>query len=102
MGNLKKKHYGNYQIPKCFFCGNGATQKNNDGLPVCKNDRDKSMMTNPVCPNCRGFMELKKSKYGMFFVCINCGPISLAKYKRSCLEPKGVKKYKMQSRKTEG
>ncbi len=53
--------------------------KNSQGLPVC-NDHTKSILEGKKCA-CGETLQIKESKWGAFFLCKNCGPISTKKAK---------------------
>lgn len=76
-----RKIYGSYQVDKCFFCGSNAYKKTIQGFPTCKKCGDQEVK-DPKCPSCGGALDIKTSKYGVFFLCLDCGPVSLAKYKK--------------------
>lgn len=74
---MRKKIYGQSREQTCMFCEKRATTENEQGLPSCikhKND----LMDDKVCV-CGEYMCIKKSKWGAFFLCPNCGPISMNK-----------------------
>jgi len=73
---FRKKVYGESGRTICPFCGADATTKNPQGLPVCRHHtRDE---INLKCA-CGEWLDIKESKYGTFFLCMRCGPVS---YKR--------------------
>jgi len=71
-----RKVYGQSQELLCPFCGERATVKNEQGLPTCTHHRHKEMNLKCVCGS---WLDIKESKYGTFFVCMECGPVSWKK-----------------------
>jgi len=74
-----KKKYGQSQILKCHFCDKQATLKNQQGLPTCIDHR-KSVEQEKKCV-CGEKLKLMNGKYGPFYLCDKCGPVSLKKVK---------------------
>lgn len=72
-----RKVYGKSKDNNCFFCGKTALTENSQGLPACSSCRDKKA-DDKRCA-CGEYLDIKKSKWGAFFLCHNCGPISLSK-----------------------
>lgn len=73
---MRRKTYGESGNQSCIFCGGQATVKNGRGLPVCRHHvRDERDLK---CA-CGGWLDVKDSKYGTFFLCIHCGPVSYKK-----------------------
>ena len=72
-----RKVYGSYQVPKCAFCGLQAIVKNKQNIPVCQKHKNENIST--IKCVCGSYLQLKEGKYGTFFLCDNCGPMSLAK-----------------------
>ena len=68
-----RKVYGQSQEAVCPFCGNTATAKNEQGLPVCRNHTRAEINLKCVCG---GWLDVRESKFGTFFVCMRCGPVS--------------------------
>jgi hypothetical protein len=94
---FKKKVYGSYQVPSCYFCGAQATSKNKQHLPVCRKCVNKEPIKDARCPSCNAELEIKQGKFGTFFLCnMGCGPISLSKYLRFNKERGAPGKYKTQ------
>lgn len=71
------KQYGKSQINECPFCGKQVVVKNDQGIPVCKEHKDKKLK-NLKCA-CGEWLDIKQGKWGPYFVCINCGNISFKK-----------------------
>lgn len=67
-----RKVYGQSKTETCPFCGASAIFTNKQGFPVCKDHKD-AIMNDMRCA-CGEPLELKKGKFGMFFLCISCGP----------------------------
>lgn len=65
-------------MEKCIICDKPATKYNVQALPVCKQHEPYEMM-NMKCPFCKSYVDAKKGKYGTFFLCTACGPISRSK-----------------------
>jgi hypothetical protein len=71
------KRYGQSRIEKCPFCGKTATVQNKQGFPVCR-DHKGAVMNDMKCA-CGEYLDIKQGKYGVFFLCINCGPVNVRK-----------------------
>ncbi|MFP4403692.1 MAG: hypothetical protein ACLFPJ_05045, partial [Candidatus Woesearchaeota archaeon] len=69
--------YGQSKTETCVFCSKNATTQNLQGFAVCKEHKSKQMEDKKCV--CGEYLDLKKGKYGMFYICINCGPMSLSK-----------------------
>jgi len=72
-----KKMYGQSKNTQCLFCGKIATTSNEQEIPVC--NLHKHARLNDFKCACGDWLDIKKSKYGIFFTCMNCGVISLSK-----------------------
>ena len=72
-----KKSYGNYKTSNCPFCGKIATQRNEQGMDVCR-FHVKTRMQEIKCA-CGSWLETKSGKFGPYFHCINCGNINYKK-----------------------
>ena len=72
-----KKKYGEYKRLICPFCSRNATQKNEQGLDVC-HLHVKQMMEDIKC-TCGKWLELRVSKHGPYFNCLDCGNINFQK-----------------------
>ncbi|MFC1649047.1 hypothetical protein ACFL1B_06370 [Nanoarchaeota archaeon] len=70
---MKRKIYGRSQEYNCPVCRKAATVKNQQGLPTCRYHSKQEI--NLKCA-CGSWLDIKESKYGTFFLCINCGPVS--------------------------
>ncbi len=76
-----KKVYGAYREETCIFCGERAICMNRQDLPTCvKHKHDEVDMDKIKC-SCGEYLDIKQGKYGSFFLCISCGPMSIAKIK---------------------
>ncbi len=64
-------------VPNCVFCNRPATIRNKERFAVCRDHKDQSM-PDMKCV-CGEMLTQKESKYGPFFICPSCGPISLKK-----------------------
>jgi len=61
----------------CVFCNRPATIRNSQRFAVCREHKNQEMPElNCVCGE---MLSIKESKYGPFFLCPSCGPISLKK-----------------------
>lgn len=74
-----KKVYGESKAESCYFCDKRATTENSLGIPTCFEHKSKNA-ENQKCA-CGKTLEIRKSKFGAFFVCASCGPVSLKKAK---------------------
>ncbi len=72
-----KKVYGQSQNTTCVFCDKLATKKNKQGFTTCI-DHVNEIMPDKKCI-CGEWLDIRESKWGAFYVCSNCGPISLSK-----------------------
>jgi len=71
------KKYGESRKDKCMFCEAQATTENSQGLPACiKHNNEELEDKRCVCGE---WLDIKKSKWGAFFLCNKCGPISINK-----------------------
>lgn len=64
-----RKQFG-FTTPKCFFCDDDDFNKNSDGLEVCKNHTNNSLIN---CPIHQKPMDTKVGKFGSYFYCWECG-----------------------------
>ena len=65
-------------MEKCIVCSKDATTYNSQALPVCKAHASHEMI-DMKCPFCKSYVDAKKGKYGTFFLCTECGPVSRSK-----------------------
>ncbi len=72
-----KKVYGLSRMHSCPFCSKQALSKSVQGIPVCK-DHTQTRMPEVKCA-CGSWTELREGKWGPYFLCRMCGPISFAK-----------------------
>lgn len=99
---FRKKVYGQSKVDKCPFCGKTATTENEQGVPTCVSHKADSLPEYKCV--CGEWLEMKKSKWGPFFLCMHCGPIS---YKKAMevndhlLEQKRAISVKVQEKKPE-
>jgi len=71
--------YGSSNVDSCIFCSARALALNEQQFPVCTNHRNAIVnMDKLKCP-CGSYLDIKKGKYGAFFLCMNCGPRSISK-----------------------
>lgn len=71
------KRYGQSLVNRCPFCQRQATTENYQGVPTCL-EHKKEELLDLKCA-CGEYLDIKKGKYGAFFLCMNCGPVSFAK-----------------------
>ena len=71
------KRYGQSRIDSCPFCKKDATTKNKQQVPVCY--AHKASILNDLTCFCGDYLELKDGKFGIYFVCTNCGNINIKK-----------------------
>ena len=74
-----RKVYGQSKQDTCYFCGANANIENSQGFIVCKDHKDKDV--EPIRCLCGQWLDIRKSKWGAFFVCNNCGPVNINKAK---------------------
>ncbi|MBR9676896.1 hypothetical protein GOV04_02050 [Candidatus Woesearchaeota archaeon] len=74
---MARKVYGQSKNEKCYFCNKLSFERNTQGFIVCQEHKNKPV--EDIRCVCGSWLEAKTSKWGAFFVCSNCGPISLAK-----------------------
>lgn len=72
-----KKVYGDSKQDACVFCGSNARYENPQGFTVCADHKSKEMEAMRCA--CGDWLDIRKSKWGAFFTCTKCGPISLKK-----------------------
>lgn len=72
------KKYGESRQDACMFCDKQALTENSQGLPTCI-DHKQNTINDAKCA-CGEYLDVKKSKWGAFFLCSNCGAISIKKY----------------------
>ncbi len=71
------KVYGNSKELTCPFCGKIATQKNTQGLDVCR-IHTKENLEDIRC-SCGSWLETRAGKFGPYFLCMKCGIIPYKK-----------------------
>lgn len=74
---MRKKIYGQSQNTSCIFCGAIATATNGQGLPACIKHTTQEL--EDIRCTCGEWLDIKQSKWGAFFTCVNCGAVSLQK-----------------------
>ncbi|MFH1409619.1 MAG: hypothetical protein ABIH34_06945 [Nanoarchaeota archaeon] len=72
-----RKIYGASQKLNCPFCEKMATTENGQGFPVCVTHRNTDL--DDISCLCGETLEIRKGKYGAFFLCYSCGPQSVKK-----------------------
>jgi predicted RNA-binding Zn-ribbon protein involved in translation (DUF1610 family) len=68
-------------MEKCIVCDRPATKYNSQQLPVCKPHETHEAL-NLDCPLCKKALDVRKGKYGTFFICPNCGIVNRTKLKQ--------------------
>lgn len=53
---------------KCIFCEGAVIAYNDQGLPVCKNCKQKTFYAER-CPICKMYLEELKGPYGVYYKC---------------------------------
>ena len=71
------KRYGQSSIAPCPFCGGQAFAKNDQGIPCCT--KHKHLKMPDVKCICGGWLDQRESKFGAFYTCMKCGPVSFSK-----------------------
>jgi DNA-directed RNA polymerase subunit M/transcription elongation factor TFIIS len=71
------KRYGESHVDTCPFCGRQAINKNPQGVPVCKDHKDKKLPEMKCM--CGSYLMMQEGKFGIYFNCIKCGNMSLKK-----------------------
>lgn len=71
------KRYGESKIENCPFCGRQALLINEQGLPVCKDHKER-ILPELKCL-CGKYLLMQKGKFGVYFNCMNCGNINMKK-----------------------
>lgn len=71
------KRYGQSSVSQCPFCGGQAFAKNDQGIPCCT--KHKTLKMPDVKCICGGWLDQRESKFGVFYTCMKCGPISFSK-----------------------
>ena len=74
---FNKKVYGQSTNNTCPFCGSIATTINEQSVPVCS--LHKTEFLSDLKCSCGEYLDVRKSKYGIFFTCMNCGPVNFKK-----------------------
>lgn len=69
--------YGDSKILNCPFCGKQAITKNNQGIPVCMKHKHDTF--DDIKCACGEYLDIRTSKWGAYFHCVNCGNISFHK-----------------------
>jgi hypothetical protein len=71
------KRYGQSSVAQCPFCGGQAYAKNKQNVPVCT--KHKELELPDLKCICGGWLDQRESKFGVFYTCMKCGPISFSK-----------------------
>ena len=72
-----RKEYGMSKFETCPFCDRQAITKNNQGMLVCSKHINEEF-NNLKCI-CGLFVDMKKSKHGVYFSCPQCGNMNVRK-----------------------
>lgn len=72
-----RRIYGQSRNDSCLFCQKPATVKNKQGVPVCA-AHTKTKLNDFKCA-CGDYLDIRNGKFGLYFVCMHCGNISLSK-----------------------
>lgn len=71
------KTYGQSSVAQCPFCGGAAYAKNSQNVPCCTKHKDLKLPDLKCI--CGGWLDQRESKFGVFFTCMKCGPVSFNK-----------------------
>jgi len=71
------KRYGQSSIAQCPFCGGNAYAKNNQNVPCCT--KHKHLKMPDLKCICGSWLDQRESKFGVFYTCMKCGPVSFSK-----------------------
>jgi len=71
------KRYGQSSVSTCPFCGMQAYSKNKQNVPCCT--KHKELALPDLKCICGGWLDQRESKFGVFFTCMKCGPVSFTK-----------------------
>jgi hypothetical protein len=71
------KRYGQSSVAQCPFCGGQSFAKNEQGVPCCT--KHKHLKLPDLKCICGGWLDQRESKFGVFYACMKCGPISFSK-----------------------
>ncbi|MEK6822829.1 MAG: hypothetical protein AABY13_03290 [Nanoarchaeota archaeon] len=71
------KRYGESKETKCPFCSKPAMSISVQQVPVCKNHVDTKLPD--IRCACGSWLEMREGKWGPFFLCDRCGPVSFKK-----------------------
>lgn len=91
------KRYGQSKTNKCPFCDKEAIFLNKQKIPTCKEHKDRQL-ENLKCI-CGSLLDMREGKYGIFFICINCGALNLRKVLEINNIEKMQKNFKIQDQK---
>jgi len=72
-----RKVYGQSGAKECPFCGKASTTQNSQKIPTCRDHKELELLDLKCA--CGEWLDLKDGKYGPFFICLNCGPVSFQK-----------------------
>jgi hypothetical protein len=74
---MSRKVYGQSQTSLCPFCGSVAMAKNSQNVPTCT--KHAQVLIPEVKCVCGRWLVRRESKFGVFFTCDSCGPVSFTK-----------------------
>jgi len=69
--------YGQSSAATCPFCGMQAYTKNKQDVPCCA--KHKELVVPDLKCICGGWLDQRESKFGVFYACMKCGPVSFSK-----------------------
>jgi len=72
-----RKVYGQSMQKRCPFCSSHAIYKNKQDIPVCSKHKQTEILDRKCA--CGQRLELRQGKWGPFFLCFSCGPMSFRK-----------------------
>lgn len=71
------KRYGQSSVAACPFCGGQSYAKNKQNVPTCTKHKDLAL-PDLKCV-CGKWLDQRESKFGVFYTCMSCGPVSFSK-----------------------
>jgi len=72
-----QKKYGESKIEGCPFCGKQSITVNAQDIPVCMQHKN-TLMQEFKCM-CGEYLESRRGKYGLYFLCQKCGIVNRKK-----------------------
>ena len=71
------KRYGQSSVAQCPFCGGASYAKNKQNVPTCTKHKDLTLPDLKCI--CGKWLDQRESKFGVFYTCMSCGPVSFSK-----------------------